>query len=358
MNDFDCTIIGGGIAGSFAAYFLSQAGLSCLLLDSDKIASGASGNHLGSLMPYVTHPSFSAHDLYNIGFDLTSSIVKEYLNELVSAYFSNAVQFPSNQRPKKLFLDDIETKNFGVVVSPCDAASIIGVTPSSPVFIYNNCLVVSPSELCKLLIKKSSAKVIEQSKVLGYTRKNNEFEIITSYKTYNSANVVICNAFESLVFPECAFYSIKKVRGQIVSFQPQNDLARVKVPLGYNGYFLPSRSPSKSVLGTTYDYSFLSTNACPDRNQKMLDNLYKWIPNCGEQKLSIEDTRVSFRTVSKDKLPIAGRISQGVYISIAHGSRGLHSASVCAQYITNLITKQSFRTSVAAAIDPMRKTLN
>jgi glycine oxidase len=49
----DLLIVGGGIMGLWAARFALQAGLNVVLLDADRLASGASGGLLGSLMPYM-----------------------------------------------------------------------------------------------------------------------------------------------------------------------------------------------------------------------------------------------------------------------------------------------------------------
>jgi glycine/D-amino acid oxidase-like deaminating enzyme len=52
-NSYDLAIVGGGIVGLWCAYFAARAGLSCVILEKDQIASGPSGGLLGALMPHM-----------------------------------------------------------------------------------------------------------------------------------------------------------------------------------------------------------------------------------------------------------------------------------------------------------------
>lgn len=49
MNEFDVAIIGGGLAGCSAAYYLSKLGAKVVLLEQGEINQGASGRNAGSL---------------------------------------------------------------------------------------------------------------------------------------------------------------------------------------------------------------------------------------------------------------------------------------------------------------------
>src|ERR1700736_5108759 len=44
-------IVGGGISGAFAAYFLARLGAQAIIIERDRIASQASGNNPGGLNP-------------------------------------------------------------------------------------------------------------------------------------------------------------------------------------------------------------------------------------------------------------------------------------------------------------------
>ncbi|MDA0677150.1 MAG: FAD-dependent oxidoreductase, partial [Chloroflexi bacterium] len=51
----DVIVIGGGIAGCSAAYFLARGGQSVTLFEKDGIASHASGKAFGELQPEILH---------------------------------------------------------------------------------------------------------------------------------------------------------------------------------------------------------------------------------------------------------------------------------------------------------------
>lgn len=50
---YDFAIVGGGIVGSAAAYYLTRAGRSCLLIEAEAIAAGASGFSAGLITPPI-----------------------------------------------------------------------------------------------------------------------------------------------------------------------------------------------------------------------------------------------------------------------------------------------------------------
>lgn len=47
VDEWDCIVVGGGIVGCSAAYYLSKAGMRCLIVEADGIAAAQSGRNLG-----------------------------------------------------------------------------------------------------------------------------------------------------------------------------------------------------------------------------------------------------------------------------------------------------------------------
>ena len=71
-------IVGGGIVGCAAAYYLSKAGNDVTLLEKDDIASKASGFSFGGLLP----PMVSDKDNLNLFTDFSIQVHKKLLVDL------------------------------------------------------------------------------------------------------------------------------------------------------------------------------------------------------------------------------------------------------------------------------------
>jgi len=70
------------------------------------------------------------------------------------------------------------------------------------------------------------------------------------------------------------------------------------------------------------------------------------------------ESRVAFRSVAPDRLPIAGRIDAGVYGAFAYGSRGLIWAALAAELIASQLEGEPLplEGKLADALDPLRFT--
>ena len=74
-----------------------------------------------------------------------------------------------------------------------------------------------------------------------------------------------------------------------------------------------------------------------------------------DENIKLLGGRVGFRTITKDRLPLAGSVN-GIHVNIGHGSKGSTSAPLCSEYIADLIdgTTLPIDSFVAEALKPNR----
>jgi len=85
------------------------------------------------------------------------------------------------------------------------------------------------------------------------------------------------------------------------------------------------------VVGASFDIDDTDPKPRADSDAGNLERLQKIISGMGAP--AIAGNRVSFRAVTPDRLPVAGKLSEGVYGAFAYGSRGLIWAALAAELI-------------------------
>jgi tRNA 5-methylaminomethyl-2-thiouridine biosynthesis bifunctional protein len=85
------------------------------------------------------------------------------------------------------------------------------------------------------------------------------------------------------------------------------------------------------VVGATYDIDDEDASPRGESDQSNLERMARILDVPSSSK-SFEG-RVAFRAVAPDRVPVAGRLGEGVYGAFAYGSRGLIWAALAAELI-------------------------
>jgi tRNA 5-methylaminomethyl-2-thiouridine biosynthesis bifunctional protein len=108
------------------------------------------------------------------------------------------------------------------------------------------------------------------------------------------------------------------------------------------------------VVGASYDID--DDDAAP-RADSHAGNLERLLQVLSQEieKVSLEG-RVAFRAVTPDRLPVVGKISEGVYGAFAYGSRGLVWAALAAELIASELEGEPLPVegALADALHPSR----
>ena len=149
-------------------------------------------------------------------------------------------------------------------------------------------------------------------------------------KEYEFDHVCLCSSHESNRLIKLK--GIGKKRGQVTYLQKEREISNLKVPVCAAGYISPT-SENLVTIGSTYtdnDHKGITL-------EENLENIEK-LKIITKLKVKVVDANFGFRATTPDRLPLVGK-TNGIFISICHGSRGSCSAPVSAQFICDLIDK-------------------
>lgn len=370
-------VIGAGIAGCSVAAALARRGIKVSVIERTAPGAGGSGNRQGAL--YV---KLAADTNHQSRFYLSGLLYSQrWLSQLKAPSLwqpCGVVQLATNAKEAKRQQRFSEQHALpeAVVVSPLTQglSEAAGVTiDAQHALFYPQAGWVRPKALCEHLLQSPNI-TLTQGEVTSLNREHEHWQLkLADGRTINADHVVIASAHYANTFTQTAFAPLQQVRGQV---------SEVTLPVGVKG---PERvvcaggyvSPAfEGVL--TFGASFVpnndSTEVTDTDHQRNIEELRQTLPALvAELETALESTgaqltpqalegRAAVRAASPDKTPYAGPVPDasawqsayavlgkdasrapdvagehypGLWISTAHGSRGLSSAPLCAEVIAS-----------------------
>ncbi len=339
-------VIGGGIAGCATAHALAQRGVEVTLIDrATQLASGASGNPRG-----ILHARFGAGD--------------NPLHQFVLAAYQHALRWLDEVLPVdgvaraqcgllQLACNAVEVKRLGRLaqqtwpahlmqfVDAAQASELVGIEMQFGGAWFPTGGWVVPPVLCAKLV--SDARITQrleynaESLVKTQTGWRVQGQTAQGVAWQAEADVlVVCCAHTANKFEQFAHFKLTPVRGQIsvVARTPASQALRAVV-CG-DGYCAPSVS-DEHVLGATHTFDDESTEVRSADHAENLAHLNAYAPilhqALGERANEDWQGRASVRCSAPGSMPLVGRVDEGLYCSLGHGTRGLLTAGISAEVL-------------------------
>ena len=282
---YDFIIIGGGIAGSSVAYFLSQKTKNILLVEKNKIASGGSGAAGAFLSPLLGKPN-KFKDLVNIALKFSINFYKTKTPDLI--YTPGVLRLPKNEV-------DIEKFNSFEAYNPFEYKKINGG------FYFPIGSVVKSKDICYTLTK--CINVIEGFKINSIIKKEGFYLINNELKT---KSIILATGFEVDLVDE--FYikkSIRPIWGQRIEV-----LSKSETKINYH------KNCSVSVSEKFQDRFKISIGATHHRfvtQKKVNDKDTQELLKYANEIVTLKDIEVinkigGVRSASIDYFPIVGEL--------------------------------------------------
>ncbi|WP_386082378.1 bifunctional tRNA (5-methylaminomethyl-2-thiouridine)(34)-methyltransferase MnmD/FAD-dependent 5-carboxymethylaminomethyl-2-thiouridine(34) oxidoreductase MnmC [Vreelandella sp. F11] len=369
-------VVGAGLAGSSVAAALARRGVKITVVEREAPGAGGSGNRQGALYVKLAAETNHQSRFYLAGLLFSQRWLAQHHANQRLWQPCGVVQLASSDREARRQQRFIEQHPLpGEVVTPMENPALtetaeINIDASQGLY-YSQAGWVRPKALCEHLLSQPGIS-LRQGEVSSLTQREAGWQLnLADGSTLEADQVVIASAHLANRFAQTAELPLQSVRGQISELRLPDEVAGPKRVVCAGGYVAPALD---GVL--TFGASFVPNNATADvtadDHQRNIDELRQTLPalvDALEQagiELSPEHLkgRAAVRAASPDKTPYAGpvpvaaawrsdyallskdatRVAEipgqhypGLWISAAHGSRGLASAPLCAEVITSRI---------------------
>lgn len=365
-------VIGAGIAGSCVAAALARRGIKVSVIERDAPGAGASGNRQGAL--YV---KLAAETNHQSRFYLSGLLYSQrWLSQLESAELwqpCGVVQLATSAKEAKRQQRFSEQHALPEsVVAPLTGGlsetAGIRVEAEHGLF-YPQAGWVRPKALCEHLLDAPNV-TLEQGNVTRLDRENDTWQLqLEDGRTLKADQVVIASAHYANQFTQTASLPLQQVRGQVSEVALPDHIEGPKRVVCASGYVAPAIE-GVLTFGASFVPNSADTHVTEEDHRRNVDELLQTLPAL---VAALEDAgapltaqtlkgRAAVRAASPDKTPYAGPVPDapawqsayavlskdasrvpevagehypGLWISTAHGSRGLSSAPLCAELIAS-----------------------
>jgi len=364
-------VVGGGIAGTSVAAALARRGSQVTLIDRAGIASGASGNPQAALYvklsiePNLQSRFYLAALLYTQRWLARLDPERSWWSDCGLLQLAGEARDAERQ---SRFLNHYDLPSSVVsAVEPPVATTLAHIEIGQSALHYPQAGWVDPVALCRHLAATSGIEV-RQAELRSLRETGTGWQLQLDGGRLNVDQVVFATGHASQDWLDGL--PLQSVRGQIstLALPPRSEsekTSRLERVLCANGYVMPARAGA-FTFGATFSPNDDDAALRESDHRHNLEELARTAPALAEQFAGVSPGmcggRASVRAASPDKTPYAGPLPEadrwrvdyaalsrdakrhldhpgshypGLWVSTAHGSRGMVSAPLCAELIAS-----------------------
>ena len=341
-NIFDIIIIGGGIMGLSIACELAEKGKKVILFEKNKVGMEASWAAAGTLE--------SIWDVENDGddflqmkiesekmwFDFAQKIQQE--TNIDVEYNSSGgilIAMSSEEMTRLENTYKVAVRN-GIESRILSKEEIISMESNicpnvfGGIFLASECS-VNPRKVTEALFKyfeKIGGKVYEKSKVTSLLEDENGVivGVIVSGQKIFAKHTVNCGGPWSSELTEV---KVKPIKGYLVSFESKHISEMKHVIIHRNSVRILKRKDGTIVAVGMMEDSGFDRDLKEESLKAMHENAIRIIPKLSNGQ--VMETYSGFRPKGEDRLPVIGKIKEGLYVATGHYKDGVLLAPITAK---------------------------
>jgi tRNA 5-methylaminomethyl-2-thiouridine biosynthesis bifunctional protein len=375
-------VIGAGLAGSAACERLAARGWQLVLIERHaQPAQEASGNLAGIFMPLLSKDDNPTARLTRAAYFFAQQLWQR-IGGIGNAFHGEAcgvLQLARDDEHAQAQQQMMQRWQYpGEFVQWLEAdeiARLLGQTVPNGGCFFPQAGWANPAGVCRALLASCAGKLethFSQS-ALKLQRINDQWQVYGADGNLiaQAPIVILANGMDALTFPQAQQLPLVSVRGQVTNVAAQA-LPDLPVVVCRDGY-ITRPSQGMCSIGASYD---LDDDPLPQRSSD--------VENCAKLKQMLPDialdldhvthqSRVAFRCVSTDRLPLVGALPDttvtfrgdrlrdvprvpGLYGLLGYASRGLIWSSFAAELLAAQLEGEPLplESDLADALDPAR----
>ena len=381
-------IIGAGLAGCSTAHSLAQRGWRVTVVDAgSRPASGASGNTQMALRCRLFNaPSPSAQFFLHAYLFALRQFTQIKLhgdlawNPCGVLQLSNAMNKRNPLQEEKL--QQLYSEQIVRLLSKEQASSEAGIALREGAWLFPSGGAMEPSSLCEAYLSHSNIRCTFDARVTELNRADGKWQVDAGQLQLIDADVVVvANSHSAEQLRQCAGLPLQTLRGQTSEIPANESSSKLECVVSSGRTVFPASS-GRHLLSASYANSTELQTLATDT----LENIVVAAASFSDADILSKDAvaeRVSLRCNSPDRMPLVGMAPNlekmrttyaelsrnarakfnstgeyyaGLYLNVAHGSNGLASCPLSAEFLASLISNENLPLSrdIAGSLNPTR----
>lgn len=334
-------VLGAGLAGSWTARRLADLGCAVTVADPQGIAQGSSGNPAAIVVPQVSADSNPVHGWHAAGYGLTTRLLRDHAHYRACGVMHCAVDASAAEHCQRMLGWWQAPAELVRWADADQTAALTGLAlPHGGLWLGTGGVQYGPG-LCRALLDHPAITVTDAT---------------PSDAVWDAT--VLATAHVPPSWTAQLRLRVEPARGQIELLPVSPASAVLRSVVSGAGYLVPALA-GRHVLGASYVRERTDTQFSPDERR---ENLARADALTGLELAPATDSRVALRATTADHLPYVGAVpqwddymslygdlargrapasyppapyQQGLWLTLAHGSRGAVSAPLAAELLAS-----------------------
>ncbi len=343
----------------------------------DKLATEASGNPVGVILPKMTSQESIGENFYTQCFEYTLSLLEilQQQGKAINWKQCGALQLSHNSREEKRWDSLVQRQlpsEFLQLFDEDETSQQAGITLPYKSCYFPQAGWIKPDSFCQALSNHPNCKIIYHAEALHLSKQDEEWAISdTNNQSIAQAEaVIICNGKDLFNFEQSNFLPYQPVAGQTTFATANKESEKLQTVIGHEGYLTPSVD-DQHIFGATFDRNQNNPVLTTEADDRNCEQLEKYLPDFMEdlsELTTFKSAHTAVRMTTPDRFPYVGAIpdkgfyqtnyhdlhqgkhykkypsakyQEGLFMLGGLGSRGLTTSGLCAKNLCDLLENSS-----------------